>query len=326
MVHDRVSRVESRLVRSGMRRRLRAFTLTELLVALAIIGLLVSLLMPAVHFARESARRLHCSNNLRQMGIAIHLHHDRSRTLPTSVSPFLEGTSPLPQRDGSGWILRLLPELEEGALYQQFQPWLGTDMLSGNGIRSLACRDAMQRQLPLLHCPSDPSSQRLSNQQWQWTGIEVASTNYKGVIGDNQMGGPLSMFPGTLPDCVSTGACNGVFFRLTYQAPLRFADVSDGTAQTLFVGEDVPEHNYHSVAFYANGDYSSCHIPPNFFPNPPTPLDYWNVMGFRSRHPSGVMFLHGDASIHFLHENVEMPVYRAMSTRNGFEVLSEFPD
>ncbi len=296
-----------------------------MLVAIAIVGILISLLMPAVQTARETARRIHCASNLRQIGMAIHLHHDRSGTLPVSVSPFLEGSAPAAGRDGSGWILRILPELEEENLYQQFAPYLGTDMLSGGGIRSPGCRQAMERRLPLLHCPSDPASMALFDQQWQWNGIPVASTNYKGVIGDNQMGGAWSQFPGTLPDCVSTGNCNGVFYRLTYQNPLRFSDVQDGTSQTFFVGEDVPEENYHSVAFYANGDYCSCHIPPNYFPDPPTPLNYWDVMGFRSRHPNGLLFLYGDGGVRFTSEDIDMPVYRALSTRHGAEVLAAKP-
>ena len=79
--------------------------------------------------------------------------------------------------------------------------------------------------------------------------------------------------------------CNGLFFRVSYQDPQRLAMVRDGTSNTFMVGEDIPEHNYRSGAYYANSDFSSCHAPLNYFPDPPTPYDWFNIVSFRSRHP-----------------------------------------
>lgn len=297
----------------------RAFTLLEIVVSIAIIGILVALLLPAVQYTRESARRAQCASNLRQLGAAVHLHEDTARIVPHSVSPFWEGPSPIPARDGSGWIVRTLPYLELPALEQQFQGALGTDFLSGQGIKSPGCRGTMQTRLLALQCPSDGSVRELSANQWQWFGIPVALTSYKGVIGDNRMGGSWSMFPGSEPDCKSTGDCNGMFYRLTYQQPVSLGSVTDGLSNTLMIGEDVPEHNGHSVAFYANGDYASCHAPLNYFPSPPRPLDWWDVMSFRSRHPGIAQFCLADGSIRVVNASIDYSLYRALSTRNGNE-------
>jgi prepilin-type N-terminal cleavage/methylation domain-containing protein len=295
------------------------FTLVELLVVIAIIGILVALLLPAVQMVREAARRVQCQNNLKQFGVAVHNHHDVHKKLPISVSPFWEGPRPWPTRDGRGWILTLLPYLEQQALYDKFAPVFKSDFLSGGGLRDPAVRPAMQMRLPALQCPSDDSVRKLSDNQWQWEGVEVALTSYNGVIGDNRMGGSLSMHPGSEPDCISTGRCPGLFYRLTYQLPTRLSQIRDGTSNTLMVGEDVPEHNAHSTAFYANGDYASCHAPLNFFPDPPRPRDWWDVMSFRSRHPGGASFCLADASVRFLSQDIDYPLYRAVSTKAGGE-------
>ncbi len=85
------------------------------------------------------------------------------------------------------------------------------------------------------------------------------------------------------------------------------------------VGEDVPRENNHSVAFYANGDYASCHAPLNFFPKPSRPNDWWDVMSFRSRHPGTAQFCLSDGSVRIINETIDRSLYRALSTRNGNE-------
>ncbi len=308
---------------TGARQRRRVstgFTIIELVVVIAVITLLTALLLPAVQAARESGRRSQCANNLRQLGMAIHEHHGVYAELPISVGPWPEGPRPRAGLDGRGWIVGVLPYLEHQGLYDQLANGFDTELLAGEGLKSSACGTAMRTSLDVLHCPSDGSSRRNALDQWQWEEIEVAVTNYKGVIGDNRMGGAQSMFIGSEPDCLSTGQCNGLFFRLTYQNEIRLADIRDGTSYTFMVGEDVAAHNAHSVAFYANGDYASCHAPLNFFPKPPRPHEWWNVMSFRSRHPQGANFCYADASVRFVDESIQPSTYRAQSTRHGGEL------
>jgi prepilin-type N-terminal cleavage/methylation domain-containing protein len=112
------------------------FTLVELLVVIAIIGVLVALLLPAVQAAREAARRSQCENNLRNLALALQNYHGVRNQLPTSVSPWPEGPKPAKSLSGKGWILTVLPFLEQQALYDEFKAKLGFEgpMNSGQGI------------------------------------------------------------------------------------------------------------------------------------------------------------------------------------------------
>jgi prepilin-type processing-associated H-X9-DG protein len=289
----------------------------ELLVVIAVIAILVGLLLPAVQAARESARRASCQNNLKQIGLALHNYESSFRMLPISVDPW--GTD-IPGASGKGWIVGVLPALEQQALYDQLSPGFTGSFFAAQGMQLVAIRPFVQTQLEVLRCPSDGSSRVLSSEQFQWPGIPVALTNYKGVMGDPQLGGGASIHIGTLPDCHAKGGCNGLFYRQTYREPQGFSDVKDGLSNTLMVGEDVASENAHSAAFYANGDYASCHAPLNYFPG--TPLDWPNVMSFRSRHPGGAQFCLADGSVRFVAKTVEHSVYRALSTRSGRESVT----
>lgn len=300
--------------------RRRAFTLTELLVVVAVIGILIALLLPAVQMAREAARRMSCQNNLRQLALAIHSYHDLYHVLPVSIGPWPSGQRPAPQRNGKGWVVSLLPQVEQQPLYDQFQRGFEGDLFSGGGIGALICRDAMKTKLPLLACPSDSSVRYLSHSQFEWDQIDVSLTSYKGVLGDHRIGGALSTHPGTVPDCHIDGGCNGLFYRVNYQEPQSLSRITDGCSNTFMLGEDIPLHNDHSAAFYANGDYCSCHGKLNYLPNPPTPRDWWNVMTFRSHHPGGAHFGLSDGSVRFVSETVDYATYRGFCTKNRGEL------
>ena len=301
------------MVHSHTRRR--GFTLIELLVVIAIIGILIGLLLPAVQKVREAANRIRCSNNLKQLGLGLHNYHATHGTFPASHSMWSEGARPVAPFTGRGWILITLPFLEQDALYRQFEPSVTTTLWDP------ACATAMQTMLSILQCPTDPDVKTLSTDQYQWTGTLVARTNYKGVIGDTQMGSGASIHTGTLPDCHNTTGCNGMFYRNDYQEPVTIQQILDGTSNTFMVGEDVVAYNWHSTAYYANGDYASCHAPLNYMPNPPDPSNWPNAISFRSLHAGGANFCLADGSVRFVTQAMDHNSYRALCTKAGGEVV-----
>jgi prepilin-type N-terminal cleavage/methylation domain-containing protein len=343
------------------------FTLVELLVVIAIIGILVALLLPAIQAAREAARRVACTNNLKNLGLAVLNYHDAKKHFPVSMGYVREGgEAPADvEQPCTGWILNTLPQLEEQALYDRFQQggaFEGTYTATGGGCRQpalgrgvgsikngISVPALMQTQLSILQCPSDASVKQLSNVQYEFTGCYVALTSYKGVLDDTWLGqfegstynnnaaapyqSGIYREPTTSPvptdrDCHRDMRCRGIFFRHSYRRPVTIAKVTDGTSKTLMIGEDVPDYNKHSAAYYSNGDWCSCNLPLNHGmtlpPQDPIFLStWWEGQGFRSRHPGGVIFCLVDGSVRFLPEDIDNVIFRTSCTRNGAEEFAQ---
>jgi prepilin-type N-terminal cleavage/methylation domain-containing protein len=194
----------------------RAFTLVELLVAIAIIGLLIAFLLPAVQSAREAARRAQCVNNLKQVGLALHTYEKTHKVFPPGyVSNFDAGgndTGP-----GWGWAAMLLPQFEQTPVFSA----INFTLAIGAPANSTGRLDNINSFL----CPSDPTASAYWAVKRDFaTGAplqnicQVAPSNYVGMYGIGEPG------PGG----------DGVFFR---NSAIALRDITDGTAQTLVVGE-----------------------------------------------------------------------------------------
>ncbi len=197
------------------------FTLIELLVVVAIIAVLVALLLPAVQQAREAARRSQCSNNLKQIGLALHNYESQYGMFPTSTRP----VAGQPPRQRTATLTRLLPFLEQASLFNQYNfhvNWYDAPNLT-----------LIQIQLPVFQCPSTPVQRVDSNP------IAVSSGTFSGpraVADYGPLEGVGALLTGTgLIDTQSEGSPGAlqVNFR-----QCRIGDVLDGTSTTLLVAED----------------------------------------------------------------------------------------
>ena len=295
----------------------RGFTLIELLVVIAIIAVLIALLLPAVQQAREAARRTQCRNNLKQLGLALHNYHDNLRTFPPGyVSLFdVAGND---TGAGWGWCSHLLPQLDQGPLYNQINFNVGIEQVANDAVRV--------QTVPTLLCPSDTAPNRwqtamrdLSTGAFLSNICEVASANYVGMFGTFE--------PGVGGD--------DVFFR---NSKIGLRDLTDGSSSTLLVGERSfrlgeatwtgavtgavivpdgsdgvgtgPPESAASIILGHSGDGYS----------PGNPRSHVNQ--FYSLHTGGVHFLFGDGHVSFLSSSLDYRVYQALTTRAGGEPVS----
>ena len=283
----------------------RAFTLVELLVVITIIGVLIALLLPAVQAARESARRMSCSNNLKQIGLAMHMHHDAKNRLPdgwtgydaTSGSPLYNGPT------GWGWAARLLPYLEQSGAYDGL---MHVDLAVTDAQNQLARETA----LAVFRCPSDTGEPFCD-----LGGYRAATSNYVGVFGSIELHEAVENAAANGGQCLG----DGVFF---HNSRLNFRDIRDGLSQTFMVGErGVKEEQFYStwVGVFPSAEHSPARVvgvaasPPNAVSDEPH--------NFSSFHPSGTQFLSCDGSVRLISENIETNVYHALCTRDGGEVI-----
>jgi prepilin-type processing-associated H-X9-DG protein len=217
----------------------------------------------------------------------------------------------------------------------------------------------MQTQLSVLKCPSDTTEKRVRDDQSEWAKTLVFVTNYKGVLDDTYLGegfkdnrdpngasggkgfsndasgikyisGPYREPPPDYykdgpHDCHNNLRCRGIFFRQSFQRPVKISSVTDGTSHTFMIGETLPDYDNHSTAYYGNGDWCSCNIPLNYLVTvDPDRLNfkYWaDQQGFRSRHPGGAHFCLVDGSVRFIADMIDNQTYRVACSRNGSEDL-----
>lgn len=307
--------------------RKRAFTLVELLVVIAIIGILVALLLPAVQAAREAGRRSSCSNNLKQLGLAIHNYHDTLKSFPVGNST---GGASGPDMNRS-WIVGALPYFEQSTIYNAMN--LALDGLENTtaGPTGKTNLQLIQQPLPTVLCPSDADSTQVINRADSAASIPLALTNYAGVVGDhrNGSGTGFDFGGGQFYDygngADTAGRCRGSFSRAGYSTKL--SAITDGTSNTIIVGEVIPvwclwqdwgHQNFATTAFpinHRNSEFQSGALGAG---------DANNGITFRSRHPGGAQFVLGDASARFIAQTIDFTVYRALASRAGGEVTGDY--
>ncbi len=310
------------------------FTLVEVLVVIAIIGVLVGLLLPAVQKVRDSAVCSQCANNLRQIGVGLHNYHDTNGSLPAGVSQ----TAPYHYWS---WMAQLLPFVEQKNVWDQaytwavasdhqYDPWPWGDYWNDPPTPA---NPALGMPVKTYQCPADSRSQRVAMVDLGNGNLQpVAFTSYLGVAGiegDHE------------------GAQDGVLF---FHLPVRFAEITDGLSNTLMVGERPPSWNLeHGWWFAGSGwdgsgdgdvvlgarDYRyaddlqdqavlaghDLHCPESCVGFQPGKIDApCDQVHFWSLHTGGGNFLLGDGSVRFCDYDMNR-VLPALCTRSGGEVV-----
>jgi prepilin-type N-terminal cleavage/methylation domain-containing protein/prepilin-type processing-associated H-X9-DG protein len=344
--------------RSGKR---NGFTLIELLVVIAIIAILVGLLLPAVQKVREAANRMTCQNNLKQMGVALHMYHDTYGKFPYGADDNY--------RDNNGnvfsslpWGVMILPYIEQDNLYNQFNtywkhpgatPALNTTFNNPpNNTDVAAGFNPAATKLKVYMCPSSPSQGVVYQDTWDnsgnaygpyagnatWT---VSASDYIGISGllgrfvNNYLPGPGIDHNGVLTD--------------NFQ--VRIADIIDGTSNTWVVGEcggapnvyvaglklyASPPYDPNSTGFYVSGNAWADEtngdqwIGGNTYDglNPtgggPCAINCANIQGFYSFHAGGANFLFGDGRVQFISQSLDPKIVILLTSFRDGQRVPEF--
>ncbi|MDR1958312.1 MAG: DUF1559 domain-containing protein [Planctomycetaceae bacterium] len=288
--------------------KFNAFTLVELLVVIAIIGVLIALMIPAVQSARESARRTQCTNNLRQVGIALQNYHSVYRTFPCGgyevrgmIKPGQENVQPskkevwkAPDAREYAWSMLILPQLERLDVYEAIDRQFAYD----NTVN----REIAKTNISAYLCPSAANKMTLTTPHNAAEGFQCARLHYGGVHGETLA------FPGrTTPR--PNNPPKGI---MIYDKSYSIDQIPDGLSQTLICAEDTlfSDGNWINARNVFSQDYTI---------NDPSERGKQNTM--MSEHPGGVMSLCADGSAHFLADEIENSVLSAVCTRALKEIV-----
>lgn len=312
-------------------RRSRGFTLIELLVVIAIIAVLIALLLPAVQQAREAARRTQCKNNMKQLGLALHNYHDTYQKFPMSFC--IDGNYSV-TGSGKSWFVGILPYIDQAPLFTMHVPGAPIAPAGTKPIPTPYTPNTIVAMtvLPAFLCPSDSGngSGRLSDRA-NLENTPLALTNYKAVAGNNWAWGT---FTNTQASGRFAGSNNGLdqgngwmCRNQTANGPTMtgMRDLSDGTSNTLMVGEALPARCTHTTWYWFNHSTATCAVPLNYYQKNAaiTPGDWPNNYSFASMHVGGGHFLMGDGTVKFISENIDLQTYRNAASISGGETISD---
>lgn len=301
----------------------RGFTLIELLVVIAIIGTLVALLLPAVQAAREAARRAQCSNNVRQLGLALHNFYSAFDGFPTTtVNPT------------HNWGAQLLPYFEQGNLFNAYNMEAGFSEI-GNST-------AVGFPLSVFLCPSTPEPPRKNPffpaRVPAGSGLEkwpAATADYAGSTGiHSSLWSPPEVLPGPAPNT------DGVFQGNMNQGRRQIQEIRDGTSNTIMLLESAGRHylwragqkvansgttaaNSALVSGWAEGNlFNARGYDQSGLNKGPCMINCSNSFAAYSFHPSGANVGMADGSVRFLKETIAASTFAALMTRAGGEIVS----
>lgn len=302
----------------------RGFTLVELLLVIAIIGVIVALLLPAVQVAREAARRSSCSNNLRQVGLALHMYHDQHRRFPFGWDTH-----------GTAWSALILPQIEQAGLHARlvFAESAGWGAHPENELAACTL-------IGTLRCPSMSQPQHVDSSNIpRRVPASYRACGASDVISDDT---------GTLPKpgyrSFESRSLDGMFFGCS---DVSISAASDGTSMTLLIGEaytDVDflqDGNALDYWYFGSPQVDSCRCDggsdgtefSEFVFSTAVPINarfiaalsgYEKEVAAGSYHPGGAQFCLVDASIRFIAESVDLQLYRGLGSRNGGEVIGDY--
>jgi prepilin-type N-terminal cleavage/methylation domain-containing protein len=293
-------------------RRPRAFTLVELLVVIAIIAVLIGLLLPAVQSAREAARRSSCTNNVKQLGLAMHSYHAAKKRLPPGNQSYLSATNTTVK---SPTVVFVLPFIEEGgraALYDFKKSWQAQLNVVGQVIS-------------LYQCPSD-TSQVMDSAQAQGGdrkgsyGVNWGKITFGTQFNDTNAKAPFAPDYGAKFSEITDGTSKTLMLMEMIQAPSQAGQPIDRRARIWNATGGTYQISTRVTPNSQDDDVSVCADRPEAgLPCTNSSTESTYSLASRSKHPAGVAVAMCDGSVRFVADTIDLPTWKAASSINQGE-------